>query len=114
MPTPRGTLRSTGTGRTTAVLGRWSAEGGALQGCIDSGGERIGVTQFPDPPGADRASRAMGLGPYVSTSPWGGSAAGTSGASNYSCSDTTLTTSSPTDHGPMEYTFTRETPPPRR
>jgi hypothetical protein len=113
MPTPRGTLRSTGAGRTSAVIGRWAALDGELQGCIDSGGEREGVTTFPESPEADRVSRELGRGPYINTHPWGGSAAGTSGGAAYECSDTTLTTSSPTEHGPMEYIFTRESPPPR-
>ncbi|MGH6951277.1 MAG: hypothetical protein ACREH4_10410, partial [Vitreimonas sp.] len=74
---PRGnTLPATGSGTTSPVHGRWSAEGGVLQGCIDSGGEREGVTRWPNPPEADRVSRMIGMGPYTGTTPWGGSVAG--------------------------------------
>jgi hypothetical protein len=46
--------------------------------------------------------------------PWSGGMAGASGATSYTCSDTTFTTSSPTRYGDMTYTFTRQSPPPRR
>ncbi|MGQ0534005.1 MAG: hypothetical protein ACT4OF_15130 [Caulobacteraceae bacterium] len=99
---PRGrTLRSTGIGQTSAVSGRWSAEDGELLGCIDSGGIPEGMTYF----------EAAG---QTRMSPWSGGVAGTGGATTYTCSDSTFTTSSPTAHGPMNYEFTRETPPPRR
>lgn len=93
-------LRGSGRGATSAVHGRWSAEGGALRGCVDSGGSPRGVTTLE----AEGHSRSM---------PWSGSAAGTSGGTNYSCSDATFTTSSPTRYGDMTYTFTRVSPPPR-
>lgn len=114
MQMPHDTVRVTGAGRTSAVTGRWSAQDGELLGCIDSGGEREGVTTFPESSDADRVSRRLGYGPYINTHPWGGNAAGTGGATTYTCSETTFTTSSPTEHGPMNYIFTRETPPPRR
>lgn len=101
-PLPHGrTARGTGVGETSALRGRWSAENGELLGCIDSGGVPRGTTVI-EMPGATH------------TSPWSGGVAGTGGATTYTCSDTTFTTSAPTAHGPMNYVFTRETPPPRR
>jgi hypothetical protein len=95
-------MRGTANADTRAVTGRWSAEDGALMGCIDSGGERNGVTVLE----AEGRRRTMPVS--------GGSMGGLGGQSSYTCSDTTFTTSAPTAHGPMEYEFTRETPPPRR
>jgi hypothetical protein len=99
---PRGrTMRSTGQGRTGAVSGRWSAEDGELMGCIDSGGAQEGMTTTQ-------------VESHVVSSPWGGlDVRGSGGATTYTCSDTTFTTSAPTEHGPMEYRFTRMSPPPR-
>jgi hypothetical protein len=94
-------LRGSGQGVTSAVQGRWSAEDGVLMGCIDSGGSPSGVTTL----------EAEG---HSASSPWSGSVAGTGGGTSYSCSDTTFTTSAPTAQGDMTYTFTRESPPPRR
>lgn len=109
------TMNATGGGTSSPVLGRWSARGGILQGCIDSGGELEGETLWPNPPEADMVSRMTGRGPYTGRTPWSGSAAGATGGTPYTCSDTTLSTSSRTEYGPMTYTFTRETPPqPRR
>jgi hypothetical protein len=99
---PRGnTMTGTGSGVTSPVHGRWSAEGGILQGCIDSGGRPDGTT-------------VISSAGHSYATPWGGGVAGSSGGAEYTCSDSTFTTSSPTEHGPMTYTFTRETPPPRR
>ena len=99
---PRGrTMRSTGQGRTGAVSGRWSAEDGELMGCIDEGGAQEGMTTTQ-------------VESHVVSSPWGGlDVRGSGGATTYTCSDTTFTTSAPTEHGPMEYRFTRMSPPPR-
>jgi len=102
-PLPHGrVMHGVGVGETSAVRGRWSAEDGELLGCIDSGGVADGVT-------------VVSVGDVAHAAPWSGAGmGGTGGATTYTCSDTTFTTSAPTRHGPMNYIFTRETPPPRR
>jgi len=93
-------MRGEGAGTTDATRGRWSAEDGALQGCFDSGGQATGNTRL----------EAEG---HVRNSPWnGGSMAGVSGGTTYTCSESTFTTSSPTRYGPMTYQFSRVAPPP--
>jgi hypothetical protein len=83
--------------------GRWSAEGGAITACFDGGGESSATT----------VTTVRGQTMVIPHS--GGGLAGINGAASYTCSDTTLTTSTPmSGGGTMTYTFRRLTPPPRR
>lgn len=83
--------------------GRWSAEDGQVRACFDGGGEASATTVTVI------RGRPVVI-PHTS-----GGVAGISGSSSYTCSDTTLTTSTPMGNGAdMTYTFRRLTPPPRR
>jgi hypothetical protein len=83
--------------------GRWSAEGGEIAACFDGGGESSATT----------VTTVRGHTMVIPHS--GGGVAGINGAASYTCSDTTLTTSTPmSGGGAMTYTFRRLTRPPRR
>jgi hypothetical protein len=102
-PHPRRPMAGGGQATTQATTGRWSAADGELTGCVDSGGESDGMTYV-------ESRRGIGFAPHSGSSP-----AGASGSTAYTCSDTTFTTSFPMSRGgPMNFEFTRQSPPPRR
>ncbi|WP_395647531.1 hypothetical protein [Terricaulis sp.] len=90
-------------GVTRAMTGRWAAEGSQLYSCIDGGGSAESFNSMV----------SGGAGAY-----WEGSSsspAGAGGSDSYTCSDTTLSLSSPMPSGDvMTQTYTRLTPAPRR
>ncbi len=90
-------------GQIGATSGRWSAEEGVMTVCLDedAGATAQTTTQFRGGT-MNQNHRSFGM-------------AGTSGTPSYTCSDTTLTTSTPMGSGTnMTYTFQRLTRPPRR
>jgi len=90
-------------GNYAPARGRWSAEEGRLAVCFDEGGQAVGAMAGQSP-GMPRPMvfglNTMGVG-------------GVNGATQYTCSDTTLTTTQPTSRGDMVTTFARQAPPRR-
>lgn len=90
-------------GTTRPMTGRWAAEGSQLYSCIDGGGDAESFNSLV----------SGGAGAYWNES--SPSPAGGGGSDSYTCTDTTLSMTSPMPNGDvMESTYTRLTPPPRR
>jgi hypothetical protein len=98
IPDDEGPILSDAIGGVAPSRGRWSAEGGRLAGCFDGGGEFSGTVSMT------RYGRTWRVPPPTQ------SYAGLGGTSQYSCNDTTLTTTSEASGGdPMTYEFRRLT-----
>jgi len=103
IPSREGTIYSDARGGVAGTAGRWSAERGLVRACFDSGGQAraTATTQYPD--------GNTYTGPFSSPG-----VAGDEGGARYTCSDTTLTTTVSTGRAPLQFIFTRVSPPPSR
>jgi len=90
-------------GKATRASGLWSASDGRIRACFTQGGEASGVTKV-----------ITKKGPFSAPFSTAG-VAGEAGSAGYSCSTSTLTTSTPMpgDAGDIEYKFRRLSAPPR-
>lgn len=100
--TNRGPMTADTVGTVNGTAGRWSASGGQIRSCFDSGGQPDATTTVTIG-GKTRSFKSPNAG-----------VAGISGTASYQCTADTLTTTNPTRYGEMRYTFRRVSPPPRR
>lgn len=100
--TRRGPAIADTVGNVAGTAGRWSAAGGQIRSCFDSGGEPDAITTVTIG-GKARSFKSPNAG-----------VAGISGTASYQCTADTLTTTNPTRYGEMRYTFRRVSPTPRR